>query len=65
MALKITRRVNEVLLIGDNIRITVSEIRGFQVTLDIEAPREIPVHRQEIADRIAVGVPYRPYEDEG
>jgi carbon storage regulator len=51
MALNITRRVNEVLLIGDNIRITVSEIRGTQVTLSIEAPRGT-----KIAHRTAVGV---------
>ena len=64
MALRLTRRVNEVFLIGDNIRITIHEIRGFQVTLDIEAPRDVTIHRQEIADQIAAGVPYKPYEDE-
>jgi carbon storage regulator len=63
-ALKITRQVNEDFFIGDNIRISIGEIRGFQVSLDIEAPREITIHRQEIADRIASGVPYRPYEDQ-
>jgi carbon storage regulator len=63
-ALKITREVGEDFLIGNNIRIAIAEIRGFQVSLDIEAPREITIYRQEIADRIASGVPYRPYEDQ-
>lgn len=48
----LTRRVGEVLIIGDIIRIIPLGIKGNQVRLGIEAPKEIPVHRQEINERI-------------
>lgn len=50
--LVLTRHRNEQILIGDNVVITIVDIRGDKVRLGIEAPREIPVHRQEVADRI-------------
>lgn len=48
----LTRRANEAIKIGDNVTISVLAIRGNQVRLGIEAPREVSVHRQEIFDRI-------------
>ena len=49
----LTRRTDEALKIGDNITITVLEIRGNQVRLGVDAPRDVAVHRQEIYDRIS------------
>ncbi|MEW6047143.1 MAG: carbon storage regulator CsrA [Bacillota bacterium] len=46
--LVLTRRVDESIMIGDEIRIVVVEVRGEQVKLGIEAPRSIPVHREEV-----------------
>lgn len=46
------RRVGESLCIGDNVTITVLGIKGNQVRLGTQAPAEIPVHREEIAERI-------------
>jgi len=50
--LVLTRKYDEGIMIGDNIRIVVVEIRGDKVRLGIEAPKEIPVNRQEIQDII-------------
>ena len=52
--LLLTRRVGETIVIGDNIRITITDVRGMQVRVGVEAPREIPVHREEVAERIAL-----------
>ena len=51
MALAITRRVGESLLIGDNIRITIVTFRGREIRLAIEAPRDIHIVREEIANK--------------
>ncbi|MBA3536088.1 MAG: carbon storage regulator CsrA [Tatlockia sp.] len=48
----LTRRQGEVLVIGDNITISVKNIKGNQVRLGIEAPKELSVHREEIYQRI-------------
>lgn len=46
--LVLTRKRDESIMIGDEIKFTVVDVRGDQVKLGIEAPRHIPVHREEI-----------------
>ena len=46
--LALTRKINESIIIGNNIEITVLEIRGDQVKIGINAPKSIPVYRKEI-----------------
>ena len=48
----VSRKKNEGLVIGDDIIVTVIEIRGDKVRLGIESPREIPLHRGEVFDAI-------------
>ena len=48
----LTRRINEVLNIGDDIEVIVLGINGNQVRIGIDAPRDVPVHREEIHRRI-------------
>ena len=50
--LVLTRKKNESIIIGDSISIMVIEIRGDKVRLGIDAPREVPVHRQEVYEAI-------------
>jgi len=50
--LVLSRKKNEGIVVGDNIKITVVEIRGDKVRLGVEAPMEVPVHRQEVFDLI-------------
>ncbi len=51
--LVLTRKKNGKLVIGDNITITVVEIRGDKVRIGIEAPKDVTVHREEIYLAIA------------
>lgn len=51
--LSLTRRVGETLRIGDEVSVTVLSIKGFQVRIGIDAPKDVAVHREEIYDRIA------------
>ncbi len=48
----LTRRVGEALMIGDDISISVLGVKGNQVRIGIDAPREVAVHREEIFNRI-------------
>jgi carbon storage regulator len=48
----LTRRVNESLMIGDQITVTVLEVKGRQVRLGVNAPKEVPVHRKEVYERV-------------
>lgn len=50
--LVLSRKKDESICIGDNIVITVVEIRGDKVRLGVNAPTEIPVHRREVYDAI-------------
>ena len=46
--LALSRKRNEAIIINNNIEITILEIKGEQVKLDISAPKEIPVYRKEV-----------------
>lgn len=48
----LTRRVGETLVIGDDVNVTVLGVRGNQVRLGVDAPKEVAVHREEIYQRI-------------
>ena len=48
----LTRRVGETLMIGDKVAVTVLGVRGNQVRLGIDAPKDVEVHREEVFDRI-------------
>ena len=50
--LVLTRNINEAITIGDEVTVTVLEVKGSQVRLGIQAPRDIAVHREEMYDRI-------------
>ena len=51
----LSRKINESLVINNNIVITVVEVGRGKVRIGIEAPRDIPVHRQEVYDAIKLG----------
>ncbi|HXH62386.1 MAG TPA: carbon storage regulator CsrA [Fimbriimonadaceae bacterium] len=50
--LVLTRKVNQSIVIGDDIEVVVLEVRGEQIRLGIKAPRDVVVHRKEIYDQI-------------
>ena len=51
----LTRRVGETLMIADNVTVTVLAVQGSQVRIGINAPKDVPVHREEVAQRIREG----------
>ncbi len=53
--LVLTRNINEQIIIGDNITITVVSVHGDRVRLGIDAPKEVPVHRREVYEAIQRG----------
>ncbi|MSO36892.1 MAG: carbon storage regulator [Acidimicrobiia bacterium] len=53
--LVLTRRRTERVMIGNDVVVTVLEIRGDQVRLGIEAPRDVQVHREEVMQAIEAG----------
>ena len=51
----LTRRVGESLMVGDEVTVTVLEVKGNQVRIGIDAPKHVSVHREEIFNRIKDG----------
>ncbi|HRI44122.1 MAG TPA: carbon storage regulator CsrA [Fimbriimonadaceae bacterium] len=50
--LVLTRKVNQSIIIGDDVEVVVLEVRGEQVRLGIRAPKDVTVHRKEIYEQI-------------
>jgi carbon storage regulator len=48
----LTRRIGETLMIGDDITVTVLGVKGNQVRVGINAPKNVPVHREEVYERV-------------
>jgi len=52
LMLILTRKVNETLMVGDDVSVTVLGIKGGQIRIGINAPRDVGVHRQEVYEKI-------------
>lgn len=50
----LTRRIGETLIVGTEVSVTVIGVKGNQVRLGIDAPKDVQVHREEIYDRVQV-----------
>jgi carbon storage regulator len=48
----LTRRVGETLMVGDDVTVTVLGVKGNQVRIGVNAPKDVSVHREEIYERI-------------
>ena len=51
----LTRRIGESIIINDNVKVVILGIKQSQIKIGVEAPKEIPVHREEIFERIQEG----------
>jgi carbon storage regulator len=51
----LTRRVDESLVIGDNVTVTILGVKGNQVRIGVDAPRDVAVHREELAQKQGLG----------
>jgi carbon storage regulator len=51
----LTRKVGEALIIGNEVTVTVMGVKGNQVRIGINAPKNVEVHREEVYDRIKIG----------
>ena len=60
----LTRRVGESLMVGDDITITVLGVKGNQVRIGVNAPRDVAVHREEIYNRIQDDDKVEPVDQE-
>jgi len=60
--LVLSRKRNETIVINDNVRVTIVDVKGDRVRVGIEAPKEVPVHRQEVYDAIHGGGDSKPDE---
>lgn len=61
----LTRRIDERIIIGDNIKVTVLGIKGNQVKIGIDAPKDVSVHREEIYRKIKNEEPIEEGGEEG
>lgn len=60
----LTRKVGESVLIGDGIKVSVLAVKGNQVRVGIDAPKEVSVHREEVRERLEEGKG-GPFEADG
>jgi carbon storage regulator len=53
----LTRRVGETMMVGDDITVTILGVKGNQIRIGVNAPKDVQVHREEIYQRIQEGRP--------
>lgn len=50
--LTLARKVNEAIIINDNIEITIQDVKGDQIKIGIDAPKSVPIYRKELYEQI-------------